>query len=177
MKLFKISFSSIISTLIFQSQLYGINLSCYFKQRINERELNGVKCSLVFNPICEIKKSDELQGWISEVIIMAEDIEVVTEPPDFLKPKSTQKQLRRYQERSKIKSKVENILHHTLEQEELNIKKDSYIIMFQSEYNPYSLYFDNISKSSILIEYGSLNKEGLPPINTTESFFGECEIE
>ena len=49
--------------------------------------------------------------------------------------------------------------------------------MFQSEYNPYSLYFDNISKSSILIEYGSLNKEGLPPINTTESFFGECEIE
>ena len=90
MKLFKISFSSIISTLIFQSQLYGINLSCDFKQRINENELNGVKCGLVFNPICEIKKSDELQGWISEVIIMAEDIEVVTEPPDFLKPKSTQ---------------------------------------------------------------------------------------
>ena len=90
MKLFKFSFISIISILIFHSQLYGINLSCDFKQRINERELNGVKCGLVFNPICEIKKSDELQGWISEVIIMAEDIEVVTEPPDFLKPKSSQ---------------------------------------------------------------------------------------
>ena len=90
MKLFKFSFISIISILIFHSQLYGINLSCDFKQRINERELNGVKCGLVFNPICEIKKSDELQGWISEVIIMDEDVVVVTEPPDFLKPKSTQ---------------------------------------------------------------------------------------
>ena len=131
MKLFKISFSSIISTLIFQSQLYGINLSCYFKQRINERELNGVKCGLVFNPICEIKKSDELQGWISEVIIMDEDVVVVTEPPDFLKPKSTQKQLRRYQERSKIKSKVENILHHTFEKKSWTLKKIVILLCFR----------------------------------------------
>ena len=177
MKLFKIIFFSIISILIFQSQIYGINLTCDFKQRLNDRELNVVKCGVINNPICNIKESDELQGWVSEVIILDGDVVVINEPPDFLKPKSTQKQLRRWKESSKINSKVESILHHTFENEKLGVKKDSYIILFQSVSNPFSLSFDTISKNSILIKYVSLNKEGLPPIVYTESQFGESEIE
>ena len=68
MKLFKISVISIISILIFQSQLYGINLRCDFKQRLNDRELNGVKCSVNYSPpLCVIESNDKLHKVIQEV--------------------------------------------------------------------------------------------------------------
>ena len=73
MKLFKISFISIISILIFQSQLYGINLRCDFKQRLNDTEFNGVKCNDdKSSPICYTvsdEESGELKEWISSVSI------------------------------------------------------------------------------------------------------------
>ena len=77
MKLFKILFISIISILIFQSQLYGINLRCDFQQRlfgINEKEYNGVTCGWMGSKsdcekhgcnICEVRDNGELHQWIS----------------------------------------------------------------------------------------------------------------
>ena len=74
MKLFKISFISIISILIFQSQLYGINLRCDFKQRLNDTEFSGVKCNDdKSSPICYTvsdERSGELKEWISSVSIV-----------------------------------------------------------------------------------------------------------
>lgn len=81
MKFFKISFISIISILIFQSQLYGINLRCDFQQRlygINDKEYNGVSCGWMGSKsdcekhgcnICNVRDDGELFDWISEVII------------------------------------------------------------------------------------------------------------
>ena len=59
MELFKILIISIISIFIFQSQIYGINLSCDFNKRINTKYFNEITCS---------EDLDELhQGKIFEV--------------------------------------------------------------------------------------------------------------
>ena len=79
MKLFKISFISIISILIFQSQLYGINLRCDFKRKLEVSnfdnldviKFNGISCgSSIINLCTDITQSSNVDfRWISKVII------------------------------------------------------------------------------------------------------------
>ena len=83
MKLFKISFISIISIFIFQSQIYGINLSCDFKRKVNTTDFNGIHCSSGTEGICGEGNSGENYEWISEVIIKNKDVEIVTELTDW----------------------------------------------------------------------------------------------
>ena len=78
MKLFKILSISIISILIFQSQLYGINLSCDFKRKVNKTDFNGIHCNSETEGICGEGNSGEYDEWISEVIIKNKDVEIFT---------------------------------------------------------------------------------------------------
>ncbi len=206
MKLFKISFISIISILIFHSQLYGINLSCDFKQRINERELNGVKCENVksdykvkgktyHDPICEIIKNGgrnhPFHTWISEVIIKDKDVVIMTERSNLHKGNLTNKEIRKFRKSDEERGLVvKSEVHHYYEyfDEFFNEKKknDRYIFVIKDsgennliykDMKLYTLFFDNISKQSVLTDYHSdFGVEDGQPQNHTTSYFGKCEV-
>jgi len=193
MKLFKISIISIISILIFQSQLYGINLSCDFEQRLNDRELNGVTCSQKFKPICQIKSEDRHHSWISEVIIKKKDVVIMKEQSDYSRSISNNKRRKELRSEDEERGlKVESVIHQkgewiikTLDE---RYKQDRYIFVISNkiEFNSssYTLLFDNMTKQSTLTEYNSNYRESLDgthtkslsnPVNYTVSYFGECE--
>ena len=104
MKLFKIIFFSIISILIFQSQIYGINLSCDFKKRlfeINKNLENVVICGWgTGESICKVKDSRQEDGWldklwISEVIIKNKDVVIMNELSNYDRGSLTNKEKRK----------------------------------------------------------------------------------
>ena len=201
MKLFKIFFISIISILIFHSQIYGINLRCDFKQKLyelNDKEFNGVGCGWgVGKSICKVQDSGE-RKWISEVIIKNKDVEIVIELSDYDRGSKTNQQKRILMEIDKERVfKVENVVHHHKKHNDEVDFIDRYIFVinetvgekiskligkeegddsFIYKVGLYTLFFDNLSKKSILTEYGSyLIMDGR--YNWTTSYYGECEIE
>jgi len=184
MKLFKISFISIISILIFQSQLYGINLNCYFKLKLNNKEFNGINCDVDNTPsVCKKQFGEEYeyQDWFSEVIIRDKDVVIIKEPMEFNRSSWTNKKIRSWKKENKKISKVGSIFHHTYKSKYTKLIQDSYIIVFDSESDLFSLYFDNISKKSTLVVNHSLNKEINEHLDShtifSKTYFGECEIE
>ena len=183
MKLFKISFISFISILIFQSQLYGINLRCDFKQRLNDTEFNGVKCNDdKSSPICYTvsdERSGELKEWISSVSIRNKKVFLINEPTDYFLSISSDKVIEMKRDHNMYSLEVESMVHHNTDTGRGN-KKDSYIFVFENQYNLYSLYFENFTKKTTLIHYKFRHKE--PEGNkdhqsSSELHFGECEIE
>ena len=167
MKLFKISFISIISILIFQSQLYGINLSCDFKHRVNDSEFNGVDCSDSYIPICGIDKFG-IGDWTSEVIIRDKDIVILSEVSTHRRDKMTNKEIRKWKKDTKEELKVESIVH----EKHKEFKTDMYVIVFKREMGLTSLFFDNNTKKSIIISVYELGEK----LIFSRSYFGECEI-
>ena len=202
MKLFKIFFISIISILIFQSQLYGINLSCDFQQRlfgINDKEFNGVVCGWgVGKSICKVQDSGE-RKWISEIIIKNKDVVIMYELNNYDRGSYTNQQKRDWREREKERVfKVENVVHHKTIYDE-KVFMERYIVVINETVGEkisklmgkeegddswiykvglYTLFFDNLSKQSILTEYISfITPMNNKTVNWTTSYYGECEIE
>ena len=181
MKLFKISFISIISILIFQSQLYGINmLRCDFKHRVNDYEFNGVDCSGIFKTskptLCSPQESDTF--WVSGVTILHNQGLLELEPPDYIRSEQNEKKYKEFKKFYDSGLKVESIFHQPNFGEK-GMERDRYIFVLTTGYTLYSLFFDNISKKSILTEYNSLNKVGskMDTHSTwSKSYFGECEV-
>ena len=184
MKLFKISFISFISILIFQSQLYGINLSCDFKKRINTRYFNQILCG--DNPnvwgggvfdICELEESEEYFDWTYKIIIQDKDV--------LMKFKRSDYHLKTYPDSPKEEIydlKVEYVDNHiddkpfVYDNTSINGTENSYLFYLKSSYNSkYTLYFDSLSKKSILTSYHSLIR-----YNEKDTWFettlGHCEI-
>jgi len=202
MKLFKISFISIISIFFFHSQLYGINLRCDFKQILfkNEsyKEFNGVRCGWGSRKlICDVKKSGEFHEWISEVIIKNKDVVIMNELSDFERDRLTNKEKRKRREEDKERIlKVESEVHQkTLDFDGNRKLTDRYIFVInETKENVvtkknnettvtismirgfYTLYFDNLSKKSILTDYWNVRNSDKVR-NWTKSYYGECEIE
>jgi len=193
MKLFKISFISVISIFIFQSQLYGINLSCDFKQILNDKnELNGITCrdndhSKKHGHNCRVKSEDDYHQWISEVIIKNKDVVIMDEQSNYQRGKTNNKQKREYRERSKERGLiVESVVHHKNEWSG-DDKIDRYIFVIKDcevcpggpsktyNYLLYTLFFNNISKQSILTQYNSIIMSG-DTSDWSETHFGECEV-
>ena len=207
MKLFKILFISIISIFIFQSQIYGINLRCDFKKRlfdINKNQDNRVTCGWLWGKsycekkgcnICEVRDSRQedsvLDGyWISEVVIKDEDVVIRYELSDFDRSRYTNKEKRDWREKQNRRVfKLENVVHHKNFIEERKFK-DRYVVVINETWENwgkkgnsgkvglYTLFFDNLSKKSILTDYNSHKlSEGFGGGNTsfTNSYFGECE--
>ena len=194
MKLFKILFISIISILIFQSQLYGINLRCDFKQRlfgINEKEYNGVTCGWYEGDksfcdkngcnICKVEDNGELLYWISEVIIKNKDVEIVREPNDYNQDTFSDEDKRGYYKQEKEKLYlVESEVHHKSVQGWSN---ERYIFVINRTTNSivsqgnkvelYTLWFRPDSKLSILTEYVPYWNSIYT--NWTRSYYGKCE--
>ena len=84
MKLFKILSISIISIFFFHSQIYGINLNCYFKLKLNNKEFNGIPCNVRNTPsVCKKKFGEqyEYEDWFSEVIIRDKDVVIMKWTP------------------------------------------------------------------------------------------------
>jgi len=184
MKLFKISFISFISILILQSQLYGINLSCDFKQKLNDKESNGVKCQDVNRPsICYIvsdKRGMELKGWVSRVKIMNNKVSLINELSDSKLSTWSKRNIKfeRKMEMEKSPMWVESMVHYNSNTEGGN-KKDSYIFVFGNKYNLYSLYFENFTKKTTLIHYEFRNKEyegNDDHRSWSVTHFGKCEV-
>ena len=181
MKLFKISVISIISILIFQSQLYGINLRCDFKQRLNDRELNGVKCSVNYSPpLCVIESNDKFKKWVSEVIINNKDVVVMKEPSNYVRGSKTNQEIRKLRKSDKERGLiVESVVHH-INDGDYKSDRSIFVIKDSGEiYNSflYTLFFDNISKQSILTQCVSLTPSGTNRHkNWTNSYYGECEV-
>ena len=194
MKSFKISFISIISILIFQSQIYGINLSCDFKRKVNKTDFNGIHCSSGTEEICTEGNSGKLNEWISEVIIKNKDVEIVTELTDYEREILTNKKIRkRMKELGDRILKVDSEVHQkTGHGESLFIDRYIFVINETKEkvltkgndgsvttsistiLGFYTLYFDNLTKESILTDYWNVqNPDKIR--NWTKSYFGECE--
>jgi hypothetical protein len=179
MKLFKISFISIISILIFQSQLYGINLRCEFKEKVNETEFNGFKCNYGKSPICNTEESGRYNYWISKIVISDKDVIIFNEPTDVVKNNFTKEEIKSFNEKfGKDILKVESIFHQPKPSWMTTQELDRYIFVLRDGILLYSLLFDNISKKSILTSYNSLHMEGSKLTNITNSdlHFGECEV-
>ena len=178
MKLFKISFISIISILIFQSQLYGINLTCYFKQIIKGNEYNGVLCGVELpnmepsTPICVIEGID-VNDWISEVVIRDKDVVITWELGKYGKEGKSPYQILKRKESMKENHKVHSMLNHVRPLPSGINKETDYLFVFDDSRRLYSLFFDNYSKKTILNQYSSYNHK-----NSTYSVshFGECEV-
>lgn len=203
MKLFKIIFISIISIFIFQSQLYGINLRCDFKQKLyelNDKEFNGVECGWgVGKSICKVRDSGE-RKWISEVIIKNKDVVIIYELDDYQRGSYTNQEKRDWREREKERVfKVENVVHHHKKHNDEVDLYDRYIFVINETtgelvsklmgkeegddssiytFGLYTLFFDNLSKKSILTKYISfLSPMNNKTVNWTTSYYGECKIE
>ena len=194
MKFLKISFISIISILIFQSQIYGINLRCDFKQILYGNDMNGVNCGWMGPYVCEVKNSQDERGeshsWISEVIIKNKDVVIINELSNYDRGSLTNKEKRekkKYKERVLI---VESVVHHKIGLEGTKDEIDRYIFVInetvetyrEREYvdldyrQLYTLFFDNLSKKSILTKYKSYFVQQNRS-NWTTSHYGECELE
>jgi hypothetical protein len=181
MKLFKISIISIISILIFQSQLYGINLSCDFKRKVNKIDYNGVSCSQDIQPFCKIQEIDILD-WVSEVFIKDKNVIIFNELPTFLTNDKTQEEIRESRERHKEVLILESVVHNLTGLEGTEDEVDRYMFVFRggSSYVLYSLFFDNLSKESYLTEHISFNKLKFSyeyHKTTFNTYLGKCEIE
>ena len=197
MKIFKISIISIISILIFQSQLYGINLRCDFKRKLNTIDFNGIYCKSYVEGICTQGNSEKYRGWISEVIIKNKDVEIVTELSDRERNNLTNKQkIKRMEELGDRILKVESEVHQKtgFDGKELIIDRYIFVINETKEkvvtkgkdgstsisisqiWGFYTLYFDNLTKESILTDYWNVHNPDKVR-NYTQSYFGECEIE
>ena len=181
MKIFKISFISIISILIFQSQLYGINLRCDFKRKVNTTDFNGIHCSLGTEGICGEGNSREYYEWISEVIIKNKDVEIVREPNDYNQDTFSDEDKRGYYKQEKEKLYlVESEVHHKSVQGWSN---ERYIFVINRTTNSnvsqgnkvelYTLWFRPDSKLSILTEYVPYWNSIYT--NWTRSYYGKCE--
>ena len=197
MKLFKISFISIISILIFQSQLYGINLSCDFKRKLNTIDFNGIYCKSYVEGICTQGNSEKYSGWVSEVIIKDKDVEIVTELSDGDRNNLTNKQKRKRMEELgdriiKLESEVHQktgfdgeeliidryifTINETKEKVVTKGKDGSTSISLSHIWGFYTLYFDNLTKESILTDYWNVHNPDKVR-NYTRSYYGKCEIE
>lgn len=197
MKIFKISIISIISILIFQSQLYGINLRCDFKRKLNTIDFNGIYCKSYVEGICTQGNSEKYRGWISEVIIKNKDVEIVTELSDGDRNNLTNKQKRimRKELGDRI-IKLESEVHQKtgFDGEELIIDRYIFTINETKEkvvtkgndgsiisinishiWGLYTLYFDNLTKESILTDYYNVHNPDKVR-NFTRSYYGECEV-
>ena len=84
----------LLSILIFQSQLYGINLTCYFKQKINDKLNNPVICSNYDSSVCEVERQNPNFGWYSELRIMDTNVVLFEEPSDSIRSTLTNKKLK-----------------------------------------------------------------------------------
>lgn len=201
MKLFKILIISIISIFIFQSQIYGINLRCDFKKRligINENKENVVSCGWgEGRSVCKIKDSREEDeqldyNWISEVTIKNKDVVIRYEMNDYDSSRKTNQQKRDWRERENRRVfKVDDVVHHhtitRVNTEHERVYTDRYMIVinethvdyegkpgYLGKFYLYTLFFDNLSKNSILTHYYSEHfTNGVS--NWTTSYYGECE--
>jgi len=161
--------------------------------------VNGVKCEngksdykvkgkTYHDPICEIIKNGgwnhPFHIWISEVIIKNKDVVIMTELSNQQKGSLTNKEIRKFrksdEERGLI---VKSVVHHKYEYIGEN-KRDRYIFVIKDsgendlkykDWMLYTLFFDNLSKQSVLTEY--VSGVGFDELyyNWTESHFGECE--
>ena len=178
MKLFKILFISIISILIFQSQLYGINLRCYFKRKVNKTDFNVINCGeeKKYRNFCnDLEGKSRVKRWISEVIIKDKDVEIVRELSDYEIEHKIGESFK------EGKFLVESEVHQKYEFDGRRIDKwDRYFFVIQESestshpmyHRPfYTLFFDNKFGESILTYYRS--HESL----FTTSYYGECKIE
>ena len=189
MKLFKISFISFISILIFQSQLYGINLSCDFKKRINTKYFNEIICSedldelhqgKIFE-VCNSPEDEMLSGWIYKLLIEGKSgvilrkwsdqfIKYITDtegsPPKSMGP-------------GNIIIKVIHEVNDIFKSDGIQ-NKNSYLVTLGNDlFGIYTLYFDSLSKKSILTNYQSM--KSIKPnsderLTWTTTSWGKCEI-
>ena len=185
MKLFKISFISIISIFFFHSQLYGINLRCDFKRKVNKTGFNGINCGekKKYRNFCDDQEGNSrTHRWISEVIIKDKDVEIVRELSDYDIDTQSNKVIRKIRESFKEeKFLVESEVHQKFEFDGRRIdERDRYFFVIQESestshpmyHRPfYTLFFDNNFGESILTYYRS--HESL----FTTSYYGECKIE
>ena len=185
MKIFKISIISIISILIFQSQLYGINLRCNFERKVNETDFNGINCGekKKYRNFCDDQEGNSrTHRWISEVIIKDKDVEIVRELSDYDIDTQSNKVKREIRESYKErKFLVESEVHQKFDSFKGRVEKfDRYIFVIQdsesksipgSRRSIYTLFFDKYLEESILTYY--LSHESL----FTTSYYGECKIE
>ena len=156
----------ILSILFFHSQLYGINLSCDFEQILEVKDedtkkkiysQNGVFCSDRSNPICVVKSDDKYRSWISEVKIKNKGVLIINEQSNYEKGITTKikKKLLRIEDRERGLM-VESIVH----QKNDRFGEDRYIFVIKDmlgmDYLFYTLFFDNLSKKSILTKYNSV---------------------
>jgi len=157
-------------------------LRCNFKEKVNDTEYNEVTCNLKYKPVCEIKESESGEGNF-RVFVMGKRGSLEVKPSDYLKKQInngndlTELQMRNFRFMNDKEFKVESIFHQPdLTKGE---ERDRYIFVLNDGYSFYSLFYDNISKKSILTEYSSINKNTTKTdthSTWTTTHFGKCVV-
>ncbi len=184
MKLFKISFISIISIFFFQSQLYGINLLCKFKLKINERHINHITCSDTLKDVTDNKNvydvcdtsisGKEIYGL--DIDTKSKDVFVKMGHPNFM-IEYWKKEGKKIPKEPKGRFyKVSNVLNHKKKLSgEYSGGENTYLITMEHRiFGIYTLYFDSSSKKSILVSYRSGKSREKKDISYSVTKFGKC---
>jgi len=161
--------------------------------------MNGVNCGWGGQYVCRVKNSQdgggEFHKWISEVIIKNKDVVIMNELSNYDRGSLTNKEKRKKKKSKERVLIVESVVHHKEEDrleknfENENELVDRYIfvinetvetyrerkLVFLDYRQLYTLFFDNLSKKSILTKYISYTNQGRS--NWSTSYFGKCEIE
>ena len=189
MKLFKIIFLSIISIFIFQSQLYGINLSCDFKKRINTRYFNYIVCTEDLDElttqgknfkVCYSPEDEMLSGWIYKLLIEGKSGVILNKWSDhFIKfITDTEGSPPKSRGPGNIIIKVIHEVNDIFKSDGIQ-NKNSYLVTLENDlFGIYTLYFDSLSKKSILTNYQSM--KSIKPnsdkrLTWTTTLWGKCE--
>ena len=164
MNFLKISFISIIIIPIFQSQLYGIKLDCHFKPKITKRYFNNIICSDTLKDVTDTKnvydvcELNEPTRPIDKLSMYdGKEVWISQRHPSFMIKHWKNNGKKIPKPPNDIYFKVINVVNHLKEYEDEYFRgEDSYLFTLKNDiYGIYILYFDSISKKSILTSYHS----------------------